>query len=81
MTLPPIERDWEVFIAEGTPGIGAVRQVAPDHITVYIEGFGDVTVHAPQIVSVHDGKVIVDPDSFPDNVRTAMRHAHDREPR
>lgn len=81
MTLPMIERDWEVFLAEGTPGIGAVRQIADDHITVYIEGFGDVNVRAPQIVSVHDGKVLIDPDTFPEAAQTAMRHAHDREPR
>ena len=79
--MPRIERDWEVFVTEGAPGIGAVRQVAADHITVYIEGFGDVHVHAPQIISVHDGKVLVDPGAFPDDVQSALRRAHDREPR
>ncbi len=81
MTLPLIERDWEVFLSEGTTAIGAVRQIAADHLTVYIEGFGDITVRAPQIISVHDRKVILDPDRFPHDIRTAMHHAHDREPR
>jgi hypothetical protein len=79
MSLSEITAEWEVFAEEGTVGIGAVRKVAPHALTVYIEGFGDISVTANQIASAHDGKVILKPESFNDRTRNAIRHAHDRE--
>lgn len=80
MRFSKVQRDWEVFVEEGKPGIGAVRQVAADHILVYIEGFGDVRLREEQVISTHDGKVIIAINSLSEDVQAAIRHAHDREP-
>lgn len=81
MKLSQIERDWQVFAKEGVVGIGAVRRVAEDHITIYIEGFGDVRVKPEQIASVHDSKVVLNPSKMSEDVRSAIEHAHDQESR
>ncbi len=81
MKFDTIQRDWEVFAEEGKPAVGAVRQIARDHAVIYIEGFGDIHVSPHQIGSVHDGKVILLTEGLSDRVQTAIRHAHDREPR
>ena len=84
MSLAEIEPDWEVFASEGTVGIGAVRAVHKGHLVVYIEvvyieAFGDIDVHAHQIHSAHDGKVMLKPATFDDRIQAAIAHAHDRE--
>jgi len=79
MDLTKIEKDWEVFAEEGATGVGAVREVAADHITVYVENFGDVRLTADRIKSAHDGKVILETDGLDDDVRAAVTHAHDAE--
>ncbi|MEL6914711.1 MAG: hypothetical protein AAFP13_09420 [Pseudomonadota bacterium] len=79
MSLKEIAEDWQVFASEGTLGVGAVRNVHPDHLIVYIEGYGEVHVYADQIAAAHDGKVVLDVDTLTDAVQHAIRHAHDRE--
>ena len=81
MTTREIRRDWLVFDREGGVGIGAVRRVDADALLVYIEGYTEITVHADDIASAHDGKVVLDADRLPEEVREAIRHAHDRETR
>ena len=80
MRLSKVQRDWEVFVEEGKPGIGAVRQVGADHILICIEGFGDVRIGEGQVISSHDGKVLIAIGSLSEDVQAAIRHAHDREP-
>lgn len=79
MPLRAVERDWGVFAQEGATAVGAVRQVRPDHLVVYIEGYGDVVVGPHQIASAHDGKVVLDPRALPAELRAAVERAHDRE--
>ena len=81
MSTRDIRRDWLVFDRDGGTGIGAVRRVDPDALLVYIEGYSEITVHADDIASAHDGKVVLHLDRLPDEVREAIRHAHDRESR
>ncbi len=81
MPLSAIQPDWEVFAQDGKPGIGAVRQVGPKHLDIYIEGFGDTRVTADQVTNAHDGKVLLDLDSLPSDLQQAIRHAHDGERR
>lgn len=81
MSLREIAAEWEVFAQEGAVGIGAVRVVHKDRLTIYLEGFGEVDITADQIDSAHDGKVVIDPAKLPDAARLAVAHAHDREPR
>ena len=79
MPLSDVRRDWAVFAREGEVAIGAVRRVAPDHLVIYLEGFGDVSVAAAQVAAVHDAKVVIDPERMPQHVRAAIARAHDRE--
>ena len=81
MSLREIAQDWPVFSAEGTVAIGAVRAVHSGHLVVYIEGFGEVDIHAGEIAGAHDGKVILKLDELPGDVQQAIAHAHDRETR
>ena len=81
MALSDIRTEDEVFTAEGTRGIGAVRAVHPDHLLVNFEGYGDVELQADAIASAHDGKVIVKPDALPADLRDRLPHIHDGETR
>lgn len=69
----------EVFAQGSTQPFGAVRKVGAHELVVDIEGFGDTTLHADVVVSVHDHKVIVDASRLPPHLRGAIAHAHDEE--
>lgn len=79
MQLSDIREDWQVFASEGSVAIGAVRGIGRDRVFVFIEGFGEIPVTAGQIKSVHDTKVVINADKFPEDIRDAIGHAHDRE--
>jgi hypothetical protein len=74
-----IERGFMVFLAEGQEGIGAVREVGPDHIVIYVENGGEFTVPLTAIRRVHDDKVILDARHVDKALVSAVGHAHDRE--
>jgi hypothetical protein len=74
-----IEIGYQVFLSEGGEEIGAVRQVGPDHIVVYVEGARDFIVKGPAVKSAHDGKVVLDPAHVEPTLLEAARHAHDAE--
>jgi hypothetical protein len=74
-----VEIGFQVYLQEGGEEIGAVRDVAPDHVVVYVEGSGDFVVQGPAVVSAHDGKLILDPAMLTQQMREATAHAHDRE--
>jgi hypothetical protein len=69
----------QVFVGEALEEVGAVRQVAHDHLLVYIENSGDFRVDGPCVLSVHDGKVILDPNKLGPELRAAIAHAHEHE--
>jgi len=69
----------QLFLEEGGEEIGAVRKVAADHLVVYIEAAGDFTVPGPWVRSVHDGKVVLDPEKVDETFLAAARTAHERE--
>ncbi|MGB3409213.1 MAG: hypothetical protein WBA67_17155 [Jannaschia sp.] len=81
MPLSTIRVEDEVFIAEGEVGIGAVRDIALDRLTVYFEGYGDTPIFPSQIVSAHDGKVILDRNTLPEDLQARLDHIHDGERR
>lgn len=79
MPLSTIRIEDEVFIAEGQVGLGAVRDVRPDTLIVYFEGYGEVPIKADQITAAHDGKVILDPTTLPQDLQARLDHIHDGE--
>jgi hypothetical protein len=50
----------QLFLEEGGDEVGAVREVAPDHLVVYIEAAGDFVVPGAWVRAAHDGKVVLD---------------------
>ncbi|HWU89936.1 MAG TPA: hypothetical protein VN253_21890 [Kofleriaceae bacterium] len=69
----------QVFLDQNEEEVGAVRQVARDHLVIYIENAGDFTVTGPAVKSAHDGKVILEPAQLDERLLTAIRGAHDNE--
>jgi hypothetical protein len=69
----------QVYLDQNPEEVGAVREVARDHLIVYIENSGDVQIAGPAVKSVHDGKVILDPAKLERGVLASMRQAHVRE--
>jgi hypothetical protein len=72
----------QVFTAEGTDPVGAVRELGSGlhpALVVNIENAGDVAVPVIAIHAVHDGKVVLDPEKLEDRVRRALGHVRDNE--
>jgi len=69
----------QLFLEEGGDEIGAVREVAPDHLVVYIEAAGDFVVPGTWVAAAHDGKVVLDAAKLDPSVLVAAIHAHDDE--
>lgn len=74
-----IQRGYMVFLAEGQEGIGAVREVGPVSISVYVESFGEFMVPMDAVTSVHDQKVLLDRTHVSRKLLRAAAHAHDNE--
>jgi hypothetical protein len=81
MPLREIRVEDEVFAAEGQLGVGAVRVVEPDHLLVYIEGYGEVRIGPENIAAAHDGKVVLDPATLDPALAERLGHVHDGEMR
>ena len=71
----------QVFIGQNLEEVGAVRQVAPDHLVIYIENAGDFRVDGGAVTTVHDGKVVLDPSKLDERLVDAIAHAHEGETR
>jgi hypothetical protein len=70
-----------VFLDHGEEEVGAVRQVAKDHLVVYIENAGDFVVRGNHVKSAHDGKVILDQETADPQLLDAAQKAHESEDR
>jgi hypothetical protein len=69
----------QVFIGTGEEEVGSVRIVESDHLFVYIENGGEFRVDRGLVLSVHDGKVILDPEKLEPAMQKAIAKAHTRE--
>ncbi len=76
---PEIQNDSMVFFTEGGDGVGAVREVTPEALTVYVENFGEFHVPRKAVKAVHDGKVVLDREQVGEKLLRAVAHAHDSE--
>jgi hypothetical protein len=74
-----VQIGFQVYFEEGGEEIGAVRQVAPDHVVVYVEGARDFIVRGPAVRAAHDGKLVLDPKKVEPALLEAARHAHEHE--
>ena len=74
--LPPIEVGFQAFAKGSEEEFGAVRQVRPQDIVIYIEDAGDTIVPLSAVTEVVEGKVIVDTQRLDEAVRRAIASAH-----
>lgn len=65
-----------VFLAGNDEEVGAVRQVARDHLIVYIENAGNFEVRGPAVQSATAGKVVLDPATADPALVAAAAQAH-----
>ena len=74
-----IEVGYQAFVSDGGEEFGAVREVSPDGLVVYVENAGDFEVPWNAVRDVHYQKVILDCEKLDARLRAAIRHAHDAE--
>jgi hypothetical protein len=76
-----IQVGFQVFLKDGGDEIGAVRDLRGHHpeIEVYVENSGEFTVPVSAIEAVHFQKVILNESRLPEEMRRALRGAHDAE--
>ncbi len=74
--LPPIEVGFQAYAKGSEEEFGAVRQVRPQDIVIYIEDAGDTIVPLSAVTEVIEGKVIVDTQRLDEAVRRAIASAH-----
>lgn len=78
-TLPPIESGYDVFVHDGDVKIGAVREIHPHSIVVYVENAGDFSVSRDAVLEVVAGKVVLACGKLEQSLKRAIGHAHDAE--
>jgi len=74
--LPAIEVGYQAFAVGSEEEFGAVREVRPSEIVVYIEDHGDTTVPLSAVTDVIEEKVIVDISKLDKKVQDAIARAH-----
>jgi hypothetical protein len=74
-----IEIGYQAYAKDGADPFGAVRELAPDGVVVYVENAGDFFIPKSAIADVHSQKVVVDCKKLDDGLRRAIGHAHDAE--
>ena len=74
-----IEVGYQTFVADGDDEFGAVRDVLPDGLVVYVENAGEFRVSLDAVKAVHSQKVIFDCGKLDRRLRQAIGHAHDAE--
>jgi hypothetical protein len=74
--LPHIEVGFQVFEKGAEEEFGAVRQVRPQELVIYIEDAGDTVIPLSAVSEVVEGKVIVDAQKLDEGVRRAIAAAH-----
>lgn len=79
MQQTEIPNEAMVFFTEGGDRVGAIRDVTPDALAVYVENFGEFLVPRKAIKAVHDGKVVLDRNQVSEKLLRAVAHARDGE--
>ena len=74
--LARIEVGYQAFAKGSEEEFGAVRDVRPGELLVYIEDAGDMRIPLEAVTDVVEGKVIVDPQKLDERIRRAIDAAH-----
>src|SRR5256886_13878977 len=71
-----IEVGYQTFVADGDEEFGAIREISPDGLVVYVENAGEFRVPLDAVEAVHSQKVIFDCGKLDRRLRRAIGHAH-----
>jgi hypothetical protein len=74
-----VEIGDQVFVGDGAEEVGAVKTIAHDHVMIYIENAGEFRLDGPEIISAHDGKLVLDPSKLAPAMADAIAKAHEHE--
>jgi hypothetical protein len=74
-----IEVGDQAFVSDGGEEFGAIREVSPEGLVVYVENAGDFRISFEAVHAVHARKVIFDCRKLDTSLRRAIGHAHDAE--
>lgn len=74
-----VEIGYQAFVSDGGEEFGAVRQVLPDEVVVYVENTGDLVFPMAAVEKVHFQKVVFSADKLDERLLDAISHAHDAE--
>lgn len=74
-----IEEGFDVFVHDGDVKVGAVREVRPHSIVVFVENAGDFSVPKDAVHEVVAGKVVLNCARLDPKTKSAINHAHDLE--
>ena len=77
--MQQVQVGYQTFVHDGDAEFGAVRDVSPRGLVIYVEGAGDFDVSWDAVRNVHSRKVILDCGKLDVNLRRAIGHAHDAE--
>jgi hypothetical protein len=72
---------YQVYLEDGGDEVGAVRDLCGHRpeIVVYVENARDFNVPLEAIKAVHFEKVVLDQKRLPEDMRLALRRAHETE--
>jgi hypothetical protein len=74
-----IEVGYQAFVSDGGEEFGAVREVSPSDLLIYVENSGDFLVPLDAVEAVHSQKVIFKCSKLDHRLREAINHAHEAE--
>ena len=74
-----VEVGYQAFVTDGDEEFGAVRQVLPDEVVVYVENAGDMVFPMAAVAKVAHQKGVFHPDKLDPKLLDAIAHAHDAE--
>jgi len=74
-----IEVGYQAFVSDGGEEFGAVREVTPTELVIYVENAGDFRVPRAAVEAIHSQKVVLSCAKLDRRLREAINHAHDAE--
>jgi hypothetical protein len=74
-----IQEGFMAFLVDGKDGIGAIREVTPTSLVLYIENAGEFIVPRTAVKDVHSQKVMLKPEALDKRILSAIGHVHDSE--
>jgi hypothetical protein len=74
-----IQVGYQAFVSDGGEEFGAVREVSPTELVIYVENAGNFRVPRAAVEAVHSQKVILSCAKLDPRLRRAINHAHDAE--